>query len=295
MIETIASYITILELLERGLKYWQRARRRAFRDSVRALKNSKPAHEGEVRALLESVLSRDLNAGQYSAVRRDLQYIEPVRACLARMISGTSAFSPISYATALQEIAVVIGHQLESCKAFNLFGRDLEHSRTCLVFPHTWSAIRLWSPIANKLRLVLRLKGKAYLVRVPYSSGPRPFHYCLAIHMEEKKKATSVVNISPSRDFQFSLHGDGRLVNGCALLSTKAKAGEQAFAICTLRHVDFSRLLRGLLLDYLCWAQRVWNEAQAAATSVRQMHGDLSRKTHNPAAPADQKAPLPGR
>lgn len=160
MVETIAAYLGILDILVRVVKYGDRKVRRGVSSAVAAVGQPDPNLSlNDVRANFRTALDQSVGADRALLVERAVRIIEEVASAaqLAGMLENDQRRELVPYGHVLMQVVSVIGAYLDSAQVFTAWRQEeygindnywivnyVRHS--VIALPYTWKLLQLAKP-----------------------------------------------------------------------------------------------------------------------------------------------------
>lgn len=158
MVETIAAYLGILDILVRLTRYGDRRLRRGVPLAVESLGVPDPELSlNDVRMLFHAALERRVGTDRAVLIERAVQVIEEVAA--AAQLTGTldtDRQELIPYGSVLSRVVSVVGACLDRFKVFEAWHQEeyttwenvFRTDHSVIILPYSWNLLRLSRPQA---------------------------------------------------------------------------------------------------------------------------------------------------
>ncbi|MFL5382595.1 MAG: hypothetical protein ACJ8GN_08805 [Longimicrobiaceae bacterium] len=274
MVETVAAYLGILDIVVRLARYGDRRLRQGILTAFRAV--SEPVQHpsiDEARRTFQAELVRQLGADRARPIQRAIQVVEEVVSkSFDPVILDTQQILP--YGTLLNRIVTAVGLHLnqlrviEAWKAFEWLGADKKTTTRFLLLPYTWQLLGLCQPRFRKSKKDSCLSLRQQIQQPYMGWGPK---YELAMVITRPSKLSWLVerpSKTPERaDVSFA--SDYNLVFGSEWSSKRFGVPHEI----NIESIVFEALLLGLLMDAIAYDKRAISEIHQSKSFIRSLLG----------------------
>jgi hypothetical protein len=261
MVETVAAYLGILDIVVRLARYGDRRLSKGVTTALRAVDEPEQHFSvDEARRTFEAELVRQLGADRARTVQRAVEVVEEVISkSFDPAILNTHQILP--YGTLLSGIVTAIGKHLnqlrviEAWKAYEWQGADKKTTNRLLLLPYTWQLLGLCQPRFRKSKRRARLSLHQQ-IELPGGWNERYFLESLIHRPGEISPVRSSVNFASDYNLVF--------------------ANERFFGVPHEVNIDsfvFEALLLGLLMDAIAYHQRAMSEILRSKSFIRSLLG----------------------
>jgi hypothetical protein len=271
MVETVAAYLGILDVLVRLARYGDRRLRRGISTAVQALGEPEQfVSVKEAREAFHIMLIRQLGANRAGAVERAVQVIEQVsREVFEPAMLDHAREELLPYGTLLGRIITAVGVFLDRSRVFEARqileftsrtgSKYREYFGRLLDLPYTWHLLRLCRPTRNKAN-----KGYIFGYPIYLCLWQQPSYnlYRLRAYYDDAKEDI------PVRFREIEFPSDYQMVFPFYVAENDA-----VNHVIDIDVVVFEALILGLLMDVIAYDQRVLMEIQTSTGFIRNLIG----------------------
>lgn len=274
MVETIAAYLGILDILVRLAKYGDRRVRRGVLSAVQAMDMANADGAlNDVRALFHDALKQRVGTDRALVIERAVHVIEEV--ATTSQLAGAfnnDQHELIPYGTVLFRVIQAVGSFLNRSRVFEAWNQDewtdilgrgeyeQEVAYSVIAFPYTWHLLQFTRPQAKP----------------SHQPGFRPAHLCLLRRVGKNKTIYDLTAWQALAD-----NGTERVKERYRHLWFNAYTIDfQSYITAPrakpLKDIDFAlfeALLLGMLLDVVAYDRQIINEIQKSKVLISKLMG----------------------